>query len=38
MMEKAHLGIAFKAKPIVQSKADAAIRFNGLDTALFYLC
>jgi phosphoserine phosphatase len=37
MMEKAHLGIAFKAKPIVQSKADAAIRFTGLDTALFYL-
>jgi len=38
MMEKAHLGIAFKAKPIVQTKADAAICFTGLDTALFYLC
>lgn len=37
MMEKAHLGIAFKAKPIVEDKADAAIRFSGLDTALLYL-
>ena len=37
MMDKAHLGVAFKAKPIVQASADSSIVFSGLDTALFFL-
>ena len=37
MMKRAQLGIAYKAKPIVQAKADSSVRFSGLDTALFYL-
>ena len=37
MMAAAQLGIAFRAKPVVQEKADVAIRVAGLDTALFYL-
>lgn len=37
MMAAAQLGIAFRAKPVVQEKANVAIRTTGLDTALFYL-
>jgi phosphoserine phosphatase len=31
MMQEAALGVAYRAKPIVQSQADIAIRFGGLD-------
>lgn len=37
MMNAAHLGIAFHAKPIVQAKADSSIQFTGLDTMLHWL-
>lgn len=37
MMSKANLGVAFKAKPIVQQQADSAIQQGGLDVALLYL-
>lgn len=37
MMEVAGLGCAFHAKPIVNDKADVAIRFGGLDSLLYYL-
>lgn len=37
MMSKANLGIAYKAKPIVQASADSGICFTGLDTALFFM-
>ena len=37
MMAQAHLGVAFHAKPIVLSKADACIHFAGLDLLLHWL-
>ncbi len=37
MMNTAKLGVAFKAKPIVQQQADTNIQWGGLDTALMYL-
>lgn len=37
MMDKAALGVAYKAKPIVKEKAQTAIRFSGLDQLLDYL-
>lgn len=37
MLAKAGLGIAFRAKPIVQAKAEHAITTLGLDGALYYL-
>lgn len=37
MMDKAALGVAYKAKPIVKEKAQTAIRFTGLDQLLDYL-
>jgi phosphoserine phosphatase len=36
MITLAGLGVAYRAKPIVASQADAAIRFTSLETALFY--
>lgn len=36
MIEAAGLGIAFEAKPIVASKADAAINHTGLISALYF--
>ncbi len=37
MMDKAALGVAYKAKPVVREKAQTAIRFAGLDQMLEYL-
>ncbi|WP_371188516.1 phosphoserine phosphatase SerB [Thalassotalea maritima] len=37
MMQAAHLGVAFEAKPIVLKQASAAINITGLDTLLHYL-
>jgi len=37
MMAAAHLGVAYKAKPIVLKKADTAINFSGLDCLLHWL-
>lgn len=37
MMAHAQLGMAYHAKPLVQAKATAAIRFGGLDNTLFAL-
>ncbi len=37
MMEKANLGFAYRAKPIVQAKADLAINCTGLDGVLYGL-
>ncbi|GGO73749.1 phosphoserine phosphatase SerB [Bowmanella pacifica] len=37
MMSAAGLGVAYKAKPVVLEKADAAIRFGGLDELLYLL-
>lgn len=37
MMDKAALGVAYKAKPVVREKAQTAIRFGGLDQMLEYL-
>ncbi|GAA0366390.1 hypothetical protein GCM10009092_33420 [Bowmanella denitrificans] len=37
MMDAAGLGVAYKAKPLVLEKADAAIRFGGLDELLYLL-
>ncbi|WP_240612730.1 phosphoserine phosphatase SerB [Alteromonas flava] len=37
MMNVAALGVAYKAKPVVEEQADVAIRFTGLDTLLLYL-
>ncbi|MDF2178006.1 phosphoserine phosphatase SerB [Aliiglaciecola sp. CAU 1673] len=37
MMSQAGLGVAFHAKPVVLAKADAAIRFGGLDELLYLL-
>jgi phosphoserine phosphatase len=37
MMAKAHLGVAFHAKPIVLAKADTCIHFAGLDLLLHWL-
>ncbi|MDM7859765.1 phosphoserine phosphatase SerB [Alteromonas sp. ASW11-36] len=37
MMSAAQLGIAFHAKPVVQAKADVAIRRQGLDAALLLM-
>ena len=37
MMAAAGLGVAYKAKPVVLEKADAAIRFGGLDELLYLL-
>ncbi len=37
MMEKANLGFAYRAKPIVQAKADLAINCTGLEGVLYGL-
>ncbi|MBD3587318.1 phosphoserine phosphatase SerB [Salinimonas sp. HHU 13199] len=37
MMEKAGLGVACHAKPVVNEKADTAIRFGGLHSLLYLL-
>jgi len=37
MMAKAHLGVAFHAKPIVLAKADTCIHFAGLDLLIHWL-
>jgi len=37
MMEAAHLGVAFRAKPIVQSKADSALHLSGLSGMVHWL-
>ncbi|RDV29445.1 phosphoserine phosphatase SerB [Alteromonas aestuariivivens] len=37
MMETARLGVACHAKPIVNEKADVAIRYTGLQGLLYYL-
>lgn len=37
MMAQSALGIAHHAKPIVAAKADVAVRYGGLDRALYYL-
>ena len=37
MINTAGLGVAFKAKPIVQEKASAALNHNGLDALLFLM-
>ncbi|MEG3768676.1 phosphoserine phosphatase SerB [Alteromonas sp. 14N.309.X.WAT.G.H12] len=37
MMEKAALGVACHAKPVVREKADVAIRFGGLHRLLYLL-
>ncbi|MBN7827478.1 phosphoserine phosphatase SerB [Bowmanella dokdonensis] len=37
MMDAAGLGVAYKAKPVVLDQAGAAIRFGGLDEALYLL-
>jgi phosphoserine phosphatase len=36
MIEAAGLGIAYRAKPIVAERADAAINHTDLTTALFF--
>lgn len=37
MMQAAHLGVAFHAKPIVLKKADSSINFSGLDCLIHWL-
>jgi len=37
MMEAAQLGVAFKAKPIVQKQADSALNLSGLDGMIHWL-
>ena len=37
MMEKAGLGVACHAKPVVNQKADVAIRYSGLHSLLYLL-
>ncbi|REL37477.1 phosphoserine phosphatase SerB [Thalassotalea euphylliae] len=37
MMEAAHLGVAYKAKPLVLAKADSSISHSGLDCMLHWL-
>ncbi|GAA6206038.1 MULTISPECIES: phosphoserine phosphatase SerB [Thalassotalea] len=37
MMNAAHFGVAFHAKPIVLKQADSAINFSGLDCLLHWL-
>ncbi|WP_229333631.1 phosphoserine phosphatase SerB [Glaciecola sp. MH2013] len=37
MMERAGTGLAFRAKPQVQEKADNAVRFSGLEALLYLL-
>ena len=37
MLDSAGLGVAFRAKPIVQSQASAVLNHNGLDALLFLL-
>jgi len=37
MMDAAHLGVAFHAKPVVLAKADTAINTDGLDCLLHWL-
>lgn len=37
MMEQAHLGVAFHAKPVVLAQADACIHFAGLDLLIHWL-
>ncbi|WP_232371978.1 phosphoserine phosphatase SerB [Salinimonas iocasae] len=37
MMEKADLGVACHAKPVVNQKADVAIRYSGLHSLLYLL-
>ncbi|MFD2167811.1 phosphoserine phosphatase SerB [Thalassotalea euphylliae] len=37
MMAAAHMGVAYKAKPLVLAKADTSISHSGLDLMLHYL-
>jgi len=37
MMQAAHLGVAFHAKPIVLKQADSSINFSGLDCLVHWL-
>ncbi|MDG1752189.1 MAG: HAD hydrolase family protein, partial [Thalassotalea sp.] len=37
MMNAAHFGVAFHAKPIVLKQADCAINFSGLDCLIHWL-
>lgn len=37
MMQAAQLGVAFKAKPIVQAQADSALNLSGLDGMIHWL-
>lgn len=37
MMDAAHFGVAFHAKPIVLTQADSSINFSGLDCLLHWL-
>ncbi|MCO4799184.1 MAG: phosphoserine phosphatase SerB [Colwelliaceae bacterium] len=37
MMDAAHFGVAFHAKPIVLKQADSAINFSGLDCLIHWL-
>lgn len=37
MLTLANLGIAYKAKPIVQARADVAINLTGLEGVLYAL-
>ena len=37
MMAEAHLGVAYKAKPLVLAKADSSISHSGLDLMLHWL-
>lgn len=37
MMEVSGLGVAYKAKPIVQARADVALNITGLEGVLFAL-
>lgn len=37
MMGQANLGMAFHAKPVVETQADAAIRFGGVENTLYAL-
>lgn len=37
MMDMANLGLAYRAKPIVQARADAAINCTGLEGVLYAL-
>lgn len=37
MMAAAHLGVAYKAKPVVLTQADSSVNFSGLDCMLHWL-